>query len=138
MKLPSYLRINKADYPEESRAIVDRLASSLNIGIESLFNLGNNRISLPDNVACVVKDVTLTVNSLGVPVTASGIALGSTIQTVLGSTVIRAENQTDSTVFPTAQPFVTYTQNGTTYEIDHVAGIPANYQFLLRIVVWGA
>lgn len=138
MKLPSYLRLNKVDYPEESKPIIDRLAGTLNVGIESLYNLANNRISLRDNVACVVKDITVMVGADGVPLAFTGISLGSIVQTVIGSTVILAQNETTATNYPTAQPFVTFTQNGTTFEINHISGLPAGDQFLVRIVVWGA
>lgn len=136
MKLPNYLRINKADYPEETKPVIDRLAGTLNPGIESLYNLSNNRISLIDNVACVVKDITVTVGSDGIPLTFTGIALGTIVQKVLGAEVIYALNQTTAAVYPTAQPFITFTQNGSTFEVNHVAGLPANNQFLLRVVVY--
>jgi hypothetical protein len=112
------------------------LAGTLNPGVEALYNLSNNRISLSDNIACIVKDVTVTVGSDGIPLTSTGIALGSTVQKALGSQVLLALNQTSTTVFPTAQPFITFTQNGTTFEINHIAGLPANNQFLLRVVVY--
>lgn len=138
MKLPNFLRLNKGDYDEENREVVGKMAESLNPSIEPLYNLANNRISLRDNIACVVKDVTVSVDSSGVPVTSTGIALGTSIQTAIGSDVIFAQNQTSTTVFPTAKPFITFTQNGTTFEIKQIAGLPASNQFLLRIVVWGA
>lgn len=138
MKTPNYLRINKGDYPEESRDIIDKLGGTLNPGIEALFLLANNRISLKDNIACVVKDVTLIVDSGGIPTSATGIALNSLIQTVIGAQVIFAQNQTSSTVFPTAQPFISYVQNSQTFEIKQIAGLPANNQFLIRVVVYGA
>lgn len=136
MKLPSFLRLNKGDYDEENREVVGKMADSLNPSIEPLYNLANNRISLIDNVACVVKDITVTVGSDGIPLTATGIALGTIVQKVLGSEVIYALNQTSATVYPTAQPFITFTQNGSTFEVNHVAGLPANNQFLLRVVVY--
>lgn len=91
-----------------------------------------------DNIACVVKDVTVSVDASGFPLVPTGIALGSLIQTAIGASVILALNQTNSNVYATAQPFITFTQNGNTFEIDHIAGLPANNSFLLRVVVWGA
>lgn len=138
MKLPNNLRINKTDYPEESRDIVDKLAASLNPSIDALFNLGNNRVSLKDNVFCVVNNVTVTVDDTGAPTTSTGISIGSTVKTVLGSTVLAAQNQTNSNVYPTAQPFISFTQNGSTFVLNNVAGLPTNNKFTLTIVVWGA
>lgn len=138
MKLPNFLRINKGDYPVESRNIIDKLAGSLNIAIESLYNLANNRITKRDNLACVVKDVFVTVDALGIPTSPTAIALGTIVQKVDSADVGFAQNQTSPNVFPIATPFITWTQNGQTFEINHIAGLPANNEFLLRVTVWGA
>lgn len=135
MKLPNYLRINKEDYPAESKLIIDRLGGSLNPGIEALFNALNNRLTVGDNMAAVIKDVIVTVDANGFPLTPTGIALGNLVPRANGSKVILAINQTDPNVYPAGAPFVSFTQNGQTFEIDHIAGLPANYQFLLRIEV---
>ncbi len=137
MKLPNFLRLNKGDYPAESRGIIDKLAGSLNIAIESLYNLANNRISKRDNINCVVRDITVIVDSFGIPTTSVGIFLGNIVTKVDGASVDFAENQTNASVYPNAAPFITYTQNGQTFQINHIAGLPANNQFLLRVTVWG-
>lgn len=136
MILPSFLRINKGDYPQESRNIVDRLAGSLNIAIESLFNLANRRISLRDNIACKVVDITLTVDANGFPLNPSIITLDQFVPIADGSYVEFARNLTNRLVYPTGQPFISFTQNGSQFEINHVTGLPANNQFLLRVIIW--
>lgn len=138
MKLPNFLRLNKSDYPEASREIIDKLAGSLNIAIESLYNLANNRISKRDNMNCVVKDIVVTVDALGIPTSSTAIALGTIVQKVDGASVDMAINQTSPNIFPSAAPFISFTQNGQTFIVNHIAGLPANNEFLLRVTVWGA
>lgn len=138
MILPSFKRIYKEDFKKEDQELIERLSGNLNIAIETLFQLANHRISLPDNAAAVVKDVQVKVDSSGNPTSGVGIALGDTIKIAIGTQVILALNQTNSTVYPTAQPFITFTQNGSNVIINNVAGLPADNTFLLRVVVWGA
>ena len=138
MKLPNFLRVNKGDYKEENREVVGKMADSLNPSIESLYTLANNRITFADNMASVVKDITVIVDSQGFPVSATAIALNANVKKVLGSQVWAAVNQTDTNVYPTAQPFITFTQNGTSFEVNHIAGLPANYQFVLTVVIMAA
>lgn len=138
MKLPSFKRLQKQDYPEESRDLVDRLSNSLNIGIETLYTLANNRISLGDNIACVVKSFEIKVDSTGKPISGTtNVEFGTTITTAVGVEVLRAQNSTNSTTYPTSAPFISYTQNGTSIDINNIAGLPANNTFLLTVVIWG-
>jgi hypothetical protein len=89
-------------------------------------------------MAAVIKDVVVTVDSNGFPLSPTGISLGAIVPKAIGSDVIFAQNQTNPDVYPTAKPFVSFTQNGQVFEIDHIAGLPANNQFLLRIEVKSA
>lgn len=137
MILPSFKRIYREDFKKEDQELIDKLSGNLNIAIETLFNLANHRISF-DNTATVLKDVQVKVDSAGNPTSGTAIALGNIIKTAVGTQVILAVNETNPTVYPTAQPFITFTQNGSNVIINNVAGLPANNTFILRVVVWGA
>jgi len=137
MKLPGFKRLNKQDYAQEFKDLVDRLSVSLNIGLEVLYTLGNNNISLTDNIFCTIKDITIIVDSAGIPLNPTSIGLTNNVQIAKGTHIMFAENQTNSTIYPTGAPFITFIQNGTSIIIKHITGLPANNQFLLRVVVWG-
>jgi hypothetical protein len=137
MILPSYKRLNKSDYPKENQDLVDRLANSLNIGLESLYQLGNHNISLKDNMLSVTRDITVTVDSTGKPTTSTAIVLGNNVTQPIGTIVLLAINQTNSSIYPTGAPFISFTQTGTNIVVNNITGLPANNQFLLRVVVFG-
>jgi hypothetical protein len=135
MKLPSFKRLNKSDYQEDFKNLVDTLGNSLNTGIDSLYQLANKNVSIVDNIACSVRDVVVTVNSSGVPISNTYIGLDN-IKPVLGTQVIRATNQTSTTVYPTGAIFISFTQTNTGLLINHITGLPANNKFLLKIIAY--
>ena len=138
MKLPGFKRLLRQDFKEDDRELVDKLSVSLNIGIETLYTLANNRISLADNIACVVKSFEIKVNANGIPVSGTtNINFGTTINSAVGVTILRAQNSDNSSIYPTSAPFISFTQNGTSIDINHIAGLPANNTFLLTAVIWG-
>lgn len=136
--MPTFKRLTKQDYKESDRDLVDRLSVSLNIGIETLYQLANKRISLADNIQAVTKSFEIKVNAAGIPVSGvTNISVGTTLTSVVGVTVLRAQNSDNSTIYPTGSPFISFTQNGNSIDINHIAGLPANNTFLLTIVIWG-
>lgn len=138
MLLPTFKRLTKQDYKEDDRDLVDRLSVSLNIGIETLYQLANKRISLTDNIAAVVKSFEIRVNAQGTPISGvTNVSVGTTLTSIVGTTILRAQNTENSSIYPTGSPFISFTQNGNSIDINNVAGLPANNTFLLTIVIWG-
>lgn len=132
MKLPSFKRLNKSDFKKEEEALIETLASSLNIGIESIYTLSNNNITFKDQFAGTQVDVPVSVNSQGIPLDTTTFQLKTTAK-IQGCRVIKEENLTNSTVYPTSAPFITYQQNGNIITILHITGLSANDTHLLRI-----
>lgn len=137
MRLPSFKRLFKNDYEEQYQTLIDRLSSSLNIGIEVLYDALNRRLTIKDNVAATVKDVNVTVNSNGLPNATTSFALDISNQ-VLGLEVIKADNLTNPTTYPTSGIIINYTQNGTNVLINHVTGLQSGQTYRLRIIAWGS
>jgi hypothetical protein len=139
MKLPNFKRLNIVDFTEEQQALVEKLADSLNIGIDSVYLALANRLTFTDNFSATQKSFQVTVNSLGIPVAPIGFRLNTNSNVtprITGSQVIVANNLTNPLVFPTATPFLSYTQNGTSVNINHIAGLPAGYNFELTVVIF--
>lgn len=110
-----------------------RLMSELyNYFVEQVTNTINGQIGI-DNLTRELVTVEVTVDSNGNPI------LGGTFSAstgMIGHNVIRAENLTSSTVYPTSTPFLTYTATNTVqnlYKIQNVTGLPANNKFKLYI-----
>lgn len=137
MQLPSFKRLIKQDYKESDRDLVDRLSVSLNIGIETLYNLANHRISLGDNIQADVRTFEIKVGPTGTPVGGITNLSFTNVITAIGAQVIQAKSSQNAAIYPTAAPFISFTQNGKSIDINNVAGLPANQTFALTVVIWG-
>lgn len=134
-KLPSYRRINSQDYSLEYKELIETLASTANPAIEVLFEALNNKLTLRDNLATIIKEVEVEVDANGKPKTKSSFkidnAQGSRLE---GLMVIKAENLTNSNIYPTGGVFITYSETVNEVILNNIAGLPANNIFRLKIV----
>lgn len=135
-KIPGFRRLYKQDFKPEYGDLIDGLSPALNTGVETLYQALNKNLDLTYNVKCTVKDVTITVNSSGVPKGTASLQLDVKNTSVIGCQVISAQNVTDSTVFPTGQPFISFSQKNDVLIINHVTGLQADNQYTLKIICW--
>lgn len=100
--------------------------------------MSSKNISISDNILCTVKKIQITVNDTGTP-TGSGTASFQldTNGQIQGIFVINAVNLTKTTVYPTGNPFLSYTQNGNIINITNVAGLPSGNNFQLTVLALG-
>ena len=139
MKLQSFKRLNISDFSEDEQALVEKLAVSLNIGIDNVYLALANRLTFADNFSATQKTFEVTVNSEGIPTTAVGFKLNTNTNVqprITGAQVIFAQNLTNSSSYPSATPFLSYTQNSTIVNINHVAGLQANNLYELTVVIY--
>lgn len=115
--------------------MIDTLSVSLNNGIEVLYNALNGQITLRDNISGTVKDVVVSVDSSGTPLQSAAFTLNTTNK-IDAIVVGIAQNQTNSNVYPTSQPFISGSQSGTTFTISNITGLQPNQQYLLRVTVF--
>lgn len=135
-KLSNYRRIVTNDYKAEDRDLVDRMALSINNGFDPLYFALNKRLTLSDNMLATVKDVEVKVDSNGTPLITTSFKLDADYQ-VAGCQVILAQNLVNSNVYPTGQPFISFTQNGSNVFINNITNLQANTRYLVRIVAYG-
>ena len=133
MKLPSFRQLYSADYPSKYKDLIDILSISLNNGITVLYQALNNGLTLRDNLNATVKDVTVTVDTNGIPTTSTAFTLRGTSQ-LDGVMVLSAVNQTNSTTYPTSGVFINGNQNANVFTITHITGLQANQQYVVRVV----
>lgn len=126
----------KIDYPQEQQALVEKMSVTINNGFEIIYNAMSHNVSLTDNIFCTISTVTVTVDSTGTPTSSSSFQIDTT-GTLKGTQVINAVNNTKSTIYPTAVPFITYTQNNKLISIVNISGLPANNKFTLTLIAWG-
>jgi hypothetical protein len=138
VKLPSFRRIFTQDFSEDYKDLIEKLSTTLNNGIEILYNLGNKNITLSDNISCTVKDIQLIVDSSGTPKNTTSFILDETVKTrqVIGVTVLDVQNLTNSANLPSSQPFVSWTQSSGNVIINKIKGLPAGDNFRIRLVAY--
>jgi len=134
-KLSSYRRIITNDFKKEEKKLIEQLASPINDSFNELYFATNGRLSLRENVFCTVKDVDITVDAAGIPV--SNVSFGLDRQgNILGCTVLSAINQTNTAVYPAGAPFISFVQNGNSIIVNHITGLQAGYRYTVRIVAY--
>lgn len=136
MKLPSFKRIVKQDFPADQSKLIDALGFSLNNGIEALYDALNKKVSLRDNMLCNVKDVDVTVDASGKVV--NGGVFNTELPTgILGMQIIKADNLTNTSVYPTSAPWPSYLIVSNGISLLNVTGLQPGNTYKLRIVIWG-
>lgn len=134
-KLASYRRIITNDFDKEQKKLIEQLSSPINDSFNELYFAVNGRISLRDNVYCSVKDVDIIVDINGSPTTTTSFSLDKQ-GSVLGCTVLSALNQTNTAIYPTGQPFISFLQNGTSIIVNNITGLQAGNRYTVRIVAF--
>lgn len=137
MKIPGFKRLNKSDYSEEHKDLVETLAVSLNVGIETLYLALNKQLTFRDNIKSTIKEIELTVNSNGIP-KISTIFTVDIVGQIDGLWVIKADNMTSPTIYPTSGVTISYTQSNNLITVNHATGLPANNKFKLKLLIIGA
>ena len=134
-KLKSYKRIITSDYEPEDQELVEQLADTINDAFNDVYFTLNGRVELSNNIFCTVRLVDVTVDSNGIPTSRITMGLNNS-QPVIGCQVIMAINQTNSAIYPTGAPFISYTQLDQALLINHITGLQPNMRYTLRIVAY--
>jgi bacillopeptidase F (M6 metalloprotease family) len=134
-RLKSYKRIITSDYKAEDREMIEQLAGSVNDAFNDVYFILNGRVELTNNLYCTVRLVDVTVDANGIPTSRTTITLNNT-QPVIGCAVLSAANQTNSAVYPTGAPFISFTQIDQALLINHITGLQANNRYTIRIVAF--
>jgi phage baseplate assembly protein gpV len=135
MKLPSFKRLFKTDYEPQYHGLVDRLSSSLNVGVELLYDALNKRLTVRENFAATAKDLQVQVNAAGMPISDVRFTL-DVPGTILGLQAVKVDNLSVSTSYPTGGVFVSYTQNGNSIIVTNVTGLQAGNLYQIRVIAW--
>lgn len=129
MKLPNFKRLFYTDFPKDYQSLIEQLSYTVNNAFDGIFSALNNNISLRDNILSVVKDLTLTVNANGIPLSTAAFSIGTNTKPIDGLIIIKATSINNNTIVPTSGVFATYSQNGSTVTLTNITGLPANSLF---------
>lgn len=138
MKIPSFKRIYNEDYNKFGKDLVNlvsQLAVSINNSFDIVYSALNKRISLRDNIACTVKDITVQVDSTGKPTSSTIIALD--INTKVDALLVgKVDNLTNNGSYPTAGVLLGWEQNQTNVFINNITGLQANNNYQIRVIAF--
>ena len=131
-KIQSFKRINIEDYKPEEQELIGKLAFSLNVFMEDVYNALNSSLNIADNLDMATKTFTVSVDASGNLNTAVKFKndLKSRAQ---GLIPIRAlgEQYVDSGVF------LDYTENNGIITINNIKGLATDVEYNLTILVIG-
>ena len=123
-------KINVNDFTPEFRENIGKLARSLNPFFDDVERAFRKGLSVDDNLPMQYQTLVLEVDGTGTPTQRT--VLTTSLTNVRGCVILKA---VCSDAFPTACPFITFSQTNTTIDIQKVAGLPANKQFTLTILL---
>ncbi len=134
-KLPGYRRIMKQDYAPDQQEFVEKIAVSINNGFETIYDALNKKLTLSENLSSTIKDVELEVNSSGVPtkLTVFTVDFDGRVALIM---IGKLDNLSNSQVFPTQAPFITYRQSDKNVTIQHVTGLQPGYVYRIKVVAF--
>jgi hypothetical protein len=134
MKLPRYRRILKSDYAPEDQEIVDRLGGTINDFFGNILTALDKRITFEENISSTSKTLEVTVDSSGNVVGQAGFNLDVKNTPIKGCVCIRAENLTNSTIYPTGTPFVSFIQQNDYLRITNISNLQPDNRYRLYII----
>ena len=131
-KLDNVRRIIKEDFKSEDQELIGKLAYVINSFMEQVVRQFNGNIDFT-NLSEDVVQYTVTVDGSGVPI--GNNLVKSTVNNPKGVVVVKAENKTSSTTYPTSAPWVSWTPNGNILKIQKITGLQANNKYVLTLRV---
>ena len=135
MKIPSFRRLYSSDYNATYKQLLDTLSGTINTGIETLYSALNNNLTLSDNLACTVGNVTVTVDSTGTPVSTTSVKLSNTL-TIQGVVPLQVVDNTNSSNYPAGGVTISYSVNGQSINITNITGLIVGHSYNIRMVVF--
>jgi threonine dehydrogenase-like Zn-dependent dehydrogenase len=135
-KLKGYKRVITSDFDAQYKDLVEQLGGTLNDSFNDLYFAVNGRLDIRSNIACTVRDIDIIVDSTGNPVNRTIFTLTNPQAQVLGITVISAINQSNSNIYPTGQPFISFSPIQGGILINNITGLQANQRYTVRLIAW--
>lgn len=134
MQFTFFRRIIKEDFKKDEQDLVGRIGFIINPCFTQLSSILSRNLTWEDNFSAVVKTITITVDSAGIPLntTSFSVDLKAQCQNLF---VTQAKNLTNVAHYPVSAPFISWTQSGSQIVINHVSGLQANEQYQLRIII---
>jgi hypothetical protein len=123
-------RLNIDEFPKETRETMERLSEYYNYFVEQVTNNINGNIDY-DNLKHKLIELTFSTDTSGQP---TPILKFSQDVGLVGTSVVRVDNLTNSTIPPESHPFISYSTAGNgVYTVTNITGLRASTKY--RIVI---
>lgn len=128
-------KIRGEDYSSEYQALINQLGYTLNDNNDIVYQILSGGIDF-ENLNRQLSIITVTINADGKIVNPPQIK--TTLRTkVIGLNVLRAVNVNNTTIYPTAAPWVSFSVSANLLTILNVSGLPASSQWQLTLELIG-
>lgn len=135
MKINNVRTIRAEDFEEDYSQLTSQLGTLLNPFMQEVAELADGRVDFENRVE-TIRTFDITVDENGIP-TQSPFRLNTDKTNIRGMHVIRAINLTNSAIYPTGAPFVTWNPiGGSLIEIKHITGLQASNKYKLTIITY--
>jgi hypothetical protein len=125
----------KQDYAEEFQDFLEKIAASLNYGIEVLYSALNNNLTLKDNLACTIAEFSVTVGATGDPTVRTSFTLNNNLR-VEGMVVLAVTNNVNASTYPPAAVFINFTSQSDTVIINNITGLTSGVSYKIKVVAF--
>lgn len=135
-KGPNFSRLDKGDFPKNTQEMIDKLGYILNPFMEQTSKAFNKNIDFT-NLNQELITFNVVVDAAGTPQQKT--QLKSTLNTnVAGFSVLNAKNTTTPANYPTATPFVSFTQAQAVISINNISGLKAGDKWSITVLSIGS
>lgn len=121
-------RLQPEDFDQKEQELIEKIGLIINPFMDEVFETINGRLDY-SNLQREYKTYTVKVDVNGKPTTEAKIA--TKFSQLKGIICIRAINQTNSSLHPTSQPFVSYDQSTNSITVSHISGLQTGNSYLL-------
>jgi len=138
-KLDNLRRLMVEDFKKDERSLISRLSEILNPFMSQIINSYKNNLTL-DNLNQEIITFDIIVDANGNPSNAAATVIKKQLKLKLnrrvqGIWVINAKNQTTSTNYPTAAPFIDFSQSQNLLQINKINGLQNAEEYKLTAII---
>lgn len=137
-KLSGLKRIVTEDFKSDQQEMIGKLAFVINPMIDNILQALNKNLTINDNLNQSVMDFTVRVDASGKP--AIDTQLKYDLKTTCkGAQVINVQNKSNTALYPTQTPFITFEQvSSSLLKIKNITGLVANNNYTITAIFYGS
>lgn len=133
-KIAAPKALRAEDFTAEEKKLIEKIASSVNPFQDDVFRILNGGLDYTNMNRQLVEGVDIRINAAGTVINSPSVKLDLN-GTPKGVYVISAQNQINSTTYPTTAPFVSWTLKDGQLIILNVTGLQASSRYLLNLEI---